>query len=259
MENFKQHTVRGSVAPHLRRKFACDVDTLSLTTDDLLAFPADGSVSFTQPEVLKPAPRSGKLSRMSQTSWAHPRTPSFGNKEENNFLKSSFSSLYKGSGRKMHVQHHFQKHDSGTAALSQMDQLVGQGDLASGFQKNYPRWLTSHKSDLSVSGISSIPDFKYPAWLKTHKLLPASADERFTHGPPVERSPSVRSSEKLITSKNVGRSHKSGLSEHNALQGLQDKAQRNYQPYRPRVHFAPEEALEQHMRLLKGNIERGVK
>ncbi|XP_011358721.1 lung adenoma susceptibility protein 2 isoform X3 [Pteropus vampyrus] len=38
-------------------------------------------------------------------------------------------------------------------------------------EKNYPRWLTGQKSDLNVSGITSIPDFKYPVWLHNQDLL----------------------------------------------------------------------------------------
>ncbi|XP_075910295.1 uncharacterized protein LOC142906443 isoform X2 [Petromyzon marinus] len=30
----------------------------------------------------------------------------------------------------------------------------------------YPRWLTSQKDKLDVSGITSIPELRYPAWLR---------------------------------------------------------------------------------------------
>lgn len=44
--------------------------------------------------------------------------------------------------------------------------------------KNYPRWLTSQKSDLNISGITSLPDFKYPVWLHNQDLLPDTNSER---------------------------------------------------------------------------------
>ncbi|KAG9469483.1 hypothetical protein GDO78_020428, partial [Eleutherodactylus coqui] len=37
--------------------------------------------------------------------------------------------------------------------------------------KSYPRWLTSQKSELGVSGITSVPDVQYPVWLRDHGLL----------------------------------------------------------------------------------------
>ncbi|XP_069425433.1 lung adenoma susceptibility protein 2 isoform X6 [Ovis canadensis] len=45
-------------------------------------------------------------------------------------------------------------------------------------EKNYPRWLTSQKSDLNISGITSIPDFKYPVWLYNQDLLPDTDSQR---------------------------------------------------------------------------------
>uniref|UniRef100_A0A8D2L478 Chromosome 18 open reading frame 54 n=1 Tax=Varanus komodoensis TaxID=61221 RepID=A0A8D2L478_VARKO len=66
------------IGPHLRRKIAYEPDKLSLTTDDLLAFPPDGSVSFTRTAALRPAARSNNTTRKSLTASYVPRwTSSF--------------------------------------------------------------------------------------------------------------------------------------------------------------------------------------
>ncbi|XP_078075747.1 lung adenoma susceptibility protein 2 isoform X2 [Mustelus asterias] len=44
-------------------------------------------------------------------------------------------------------------------------------------QHNYPRWLTSQKSELDVSGITSIPELKYPGWLQDCDLGSDSCDQ----------------------------------------------------------------------------------
>lgn len=42
-----------------------------------------------------------------------------------------------------------------------------------------PHWLTSNKSDMNCSGITSVPDLKYPAWIQRCDLteLPLSPTE----------------------------------------------------------------------------------
>ncbi|KAM9367414.1 lung adenoma susceptibility protein 2 [Phaethornis superciliosus] len=52
----------------------------------------------------------------------------------------------------------------------------------SGTWKNYPRWLTSHKAELSVSGITSIPSLHYPLWLSSYSLASHSTNERDGQG-----------------------------------------------------------------------------
>ncbi|XP_069483098.1 lung adenoma susceptibility protein 2 isoform X2 [Ambystoma mexicanum] len=47
--------------------------------------------------------------------------------------------------------------------------------------KDYPRWLTSQKSDLNVSGITSISETKYPIWLKNYDLLSDSIGQKCSH------------------------------------------------------------------------------
>uniref|UniRef100_A0A8C0FBJ2 Uncharacterized protein n=1 Tax=Bubo bubo TaxID=30461 RepID=A0A8C0FBJ2_BUBBB len=51
--DFNQHVGLGSLASPSGRQSECDPDSISLTTDDLLAFPADGSLPFVQPRPFK--------------------------------------------------------------------------------------------------------------------------------------------------------------------------------------------------------------
>ncbi|XP_061470705.1 lung adenoma susceptibility protein 2 [Rhineura floridana] len=232
LENFKQQAALGSVAPYLRRKAAYDPDMLSLTTDDLLTYPADGSVSFIHAAAFRSVPKGINLNRkslISSASCAH-QTSSFGNKEELNFPKyPAVSPSYKQSSRNVHAQQRFHKHHS---RHSLKNQLIEEDDSESVFHKNYPRWLTSQKSDLSVSGISSIPDFEYPIWLKSHNLLPDSSNESSTWTPDAENNHTfLQNSKTLISSQNVDRTNNPGCFGHNGFLCLQNEheVQRNSQ------------------------------
>ncbi|KAJ7335228.1 hypothetical protein JRQ81_013169 [Phrynocephalus forsythii] len=165
--NFKQREAVVSFVPNVRRKIDDELDVFSLTTDDLLAFPADGSVSFTQSGALRTAPLTSNLNKKSlvqSASHACHQTSSFGH-QELNFAKSA---LYRDSSRRVDTTHKFYRHDL-------THHVEGNSKAAS--HQNYPRWLTSQKTDLSISGISSIPDFKYPIWLRSHNLLSDSSNE----------------------------------------------------------------------------------
>ncbi|XP_058026726.1 lung adenoma susceptibility protein 2 [Ahaetulla prasina] len=167
-ENVRQHTRLGS-------RIAYEPDIVSLTTDDLLAFPADGSHSF---RISRPLAQRSNVNRRSWTasaSCSHHWTSSCRDKEKENSLKNSLlpSSYHEGS-RKRGTRYKFQKHHS---VLPGNDQLASQETV---LHKNYPRWLTSHKTELSISDISSIPESKYPIWLKNHKLLLDSSNENST-------------------------------------------------------------------------------
>uniref|UniRef100_H9GEE1 Chromosome 18 open reading frame 54 n=1 Tax=Anolis carolinensis TaxID=28377 RepID=H9GEE1_ANOCA len=172
-DNLKHHATSGSAAPHLRRKTAYELDLLSLTTDDLLTFPADGSAPFTQSSAFRSGPLRSNLNRKSLVTSAScfpHRTSSFGNKEFN-FREKPVSSLHTDSNGKPFACH---KYDSG---LLEKDPQIEQEFVS---HNNYPRWFTSQKSDLHISGLSSIPDIKYPTWLKSHNLLSDSSNEGST-------------------------------------------------------------------------------
>ncbi|KAM6304169.1 LOW QUALITY PROTEIN: lung adenoma susceptibility protein 2 [Podargus strigoides] len=116
LDDFTQHLRLGSPPSTSRRWVEYDLDSISLTTDDLLASPADGSLPFNR--------RRRQSSEWNKTS--------------------------------LHPQSGFGLQDTPTF-------------------KNYPRWFTTQKSDLSISGVSSI---YYPAWLKTYNFVSNSSQER---------------------------------------------------------------------------------
>ncbi|XP_015270948.1 PREDICTED: lung adenoma susceptibility protein 2 [Gekko japonicus] len=202
LETFKRHAVKVPVSPLSRRRITCDSDLLSLTTDDLLAFPPDGSVSFNQVVALRPAHQHSKSKRKPQTSasYVRHRATSFGNEGGMSFPGDPvISSSYKDFRRNVPTQHTFHKYNSGASVHSLQNRFVEQEESGPVSRKNYPRWLTSQKSDLSVSGISSIPDSKYPTWLDSHNLLPNSANESLSQTGDVDIGSShLKESKKLI-------------------------------------------------------------
>ncbi|XP_048219292.1 lung adenoma susceptibility protein 2 isoform X2 [Perognathus longimembris pacificus] len=159
-----------------RRETINDIDSVSLTTDDLLRLPADGSFSLAyvrqghrpSKKSKKYMGRPGSLERnpnfqesstptgkdnldvsivnmnINGKQCARPKTPKFLNRT--NKISISEPSFLQESSFKDSLEHNP--------------------------EKNYPRWLTSQKSDLNVSGITSLPDFKYPVWLHNQDLLP---------------------------------------------------------------------------------------
>ncbi|XP_077202918.1 lung adenoma susceptibility protein 2 isoform X2 [Paroedura picta] len=249
LENLMHHAVKVPVSPFLRRKIACESDLLSLTTDDLLAFPPDGSVSFNQVVALRPVHHYSRSKRKSQTSsYIHQQTASFGHEGGLSFPGDPIiSSSYKDFSRKIPAQHTFLKYDSGPSWHSLQNHFIEQEESGPVFHKNYPRWLTCQKSDLSVSGISSIPDSKYPAWLDSHNLLPNSAVECFSQTSDVgSDSYHLEGSGKLRSNRNPGRSNSSRHSEHGGLVDLRDKdaVLRTCQDDSRRVCFASDGAGE---------------
>lgn len=187
LENVKQHT-------RLGRRIVCEPDIVSLTTDDLLAFPADGSPSFRISRSLAQRSNVNRRSWTTSASCSHHWTSSVHDKKKEDSLKNSLlpSSYHEGS-RKKATRYTFQKH-----------QLPGNDQLASRetvLHKNYPRWLTSHKTELSISDLSSIPESKYPIWLKNHNLLLDPSKENSTQASHV----SLQDNLELVEFQNIKR------------------------------------------------------
>uniref|UniRef100_A0A8C4UNB8 Uncharacterized protein n=1 Tax=Falco tinnunculus TaxID=100819 RepID=A0A8C4UNB8_FALTI len=65
LDDFNQHVGLGFLASPSRRQSECDPDSISLATDDLLAFPADGSLPFVQHNPLKSEHQSSEWNRWS--------------------------------------------------------------------------------------------------------------------------------------------------------------------------------------------------
>uniref|UniRef100_A0A8C8SM99 Chromosome 18 open reading frame 54 n=1 Tax=Pelusios castaneus TaxID=367368 RepID=A0A8C8SM99_9SAUR len=182
--HIKFHLKPNSIASSFLRQTVCDPDLISLTTDDLLAFPPDGSLPFIHRTSSRSGLQSSKRIRKSlEKSAFYPyQTSSFDVEKDFDFQDNGNAvgnqNQYEDIEKEKHNVYKSHKYNSLFSKENAGGSLFQQ-DSTSISVKNYPRWLTSHKSDLNVSGISSIPDFKYPFWLKSHNLLSNSANQSF--------------------------------------------------------------------------------
>ncbi|XP_051019523.1 lung adenoma susceptibility protein 2 isoform X1 [Acomys russatus] len=168
-----------------RREIINDMDSISLTTDDLLRLPADGCFSFTY---VTPGHRPSRKDKKYSGRWDSSnikRIPSFHvdstSKSKDNVVTPD---VYRNVNGKKCSRPRTPK------PMTRNNKCVLESSLSfpkeSSFkdssehspEKNYPRWLTSQKSDLNVSGVTSIPDFKYPIWLHNQDLLPDENGQR---------------------------------------------------------------------------------
>ncbi|KAM6363527.1 lung adenoma susceptibility protein 2 isoform 2-T2 [Pluvialis apricaria] len=179
--DFNQRIALGSLASPSRRQTERDPDLMSLATDDLLALPADGSLPFVQRSPFKSRHRSSEWnSRSPQTSFCPCQTSSF-NPESGFSLQENGKAVahqnpHRDFSQKKRTVYTPDKYDSVSSKGSSRPLFFEENSNTLPV-KNYPRWLTSQKSDLSVSGISSIPNFHYPVWLKSYNLFPDSTKE----------------------------------------------------------------------------------
>ncbi|XP_073399961.1 lung adenoma susceptibility protein 2 isoform X2 [Dendrobates tinctorius] len=148
---------------------ARDPDLLSLTTDDLLEFPPDGSLPFSQAS--QDRKRRKNLKKQlgfspHLTALASPLTPL-------SLRAMDVSALDLRDLRLLRSQDlRRRKEKSHPERETERENGSGLYNIANPqLYKSYPRWLTSHRSELGVSGITSIPDVKYPLWIQDHGLL----------------------------------------------------------------------------------------
>nr|XP_048275350.1 lung adenoma susceptibility protein 2 isoform X1 [Myodes glareolus] len=168
-----------------RRETITDMDTVSLTTDDLLRLPADGSFSFT---CVVPGHRPSKRNKKyigrrdlsdvkKKPSFHVASTP----KSKDNVVTSDVYTDVNGKkcGRPRTPKPMTTNNKCALESSLSFPKESSFKDCSKyGPEKNYPRWLTSQKSDLNVSGVTSIPDFKYPIWLHSQDLLPDGNTQR---------------------------------------------------------------------------------
>lgn len=156
-----------------RRYVARDPDLLSLATDDLLGFPSDGSLPFSQVSHWKHCKNVNNYYKPSLPSHTAPSSP----------LKSSLNTrpnLHNSQSLDLWKLGEDLK-ENRTNALLEKDRenhpayynTLNAPYLSRGPEvpKSYPRWLTSQKSELGVSGITSIPEVLYPLWIRDYCLL----------------------------------------------------------------------------------------
>lgn len=161
---------------YYRRETINDMDSISLTTDDLLRLPADGCFSFTHVTSDHRQKKKSKKYIGRQDSLDIKDSPSFyAPKIKDNtlppYVYTNINGKKCGRPRTPKPIHRKSKCVSESSLSSPKESSLKDRSEHS-LEKNYPRWLTSQKSDLNVSGVTSVPDFKYPIWLHNQDLLP---------------------------------------------------------------------------------------
>uniref|UniRef100_A0A8D2JSB5 Chromosome 18 open reading frame 54 n=1 Tax=Sciurus vulgaris TaxID=55149 RepID=A0A8D2JSB5_SCIVU len=181
-ENLDHKKHSNSLPLSYRREIVNDIDSVSLTTDDLLRLPADGSFSFTD---------VGSISKKNKKCTG--RLGSSAIKKHLNF-QDSCTAVGKDSLVTRVVDTNINGKQCGKLKspklMNRTNKCIFESSLSfpkksslkdssqQSHEKNYPRWLTSQKSDLNVSGITSLPDFKYPVWLHNEDLLPDASSQK---------------------------------------------------------------------------------
>ncbi|XP_037661955.1 lung adenoma susceptibility protein 2 isoform X3 [Choloepus didactylus] len=169
-----------------KRQATNDIDSISLTTDDLLKLPADGSLpSFTFVGLGHQTSRKNKscVGRLGSSNsgknlnFQKPSTPTDKDNLVTPVVYTNINGKQRGRLKKPKIVNRANKCIS-ESSLSFSKKSSFKDSSEHNLEKNYPRWLTSQKSDLNVSGITSIPDFKYPAWLHNQDLLPDTNSQR---------------------------------------------------------------------------------
>uniref|UniRef100_UPI00358FD7A2 lung adenoma susceptibility protein 2 n=1 Tax=Myxine glutinosa TaxID=7769 RepID=UPI00358FD7A2 len=157
-----------SLTSSLRSTLHCNcpkaVDLESLTTEELLTYPVDGSA-----QARRSSANYGVAKRSMNVSTAEEQ--SFSITDGFNLSSTSKHAAISPSG--LHRQRRTKKDKN--------DDFPSKGCC--------PLWLTSGKSDLDVSGITSVPDAKYPLWLRDGDRLSETTTEDNRLPPSRKRSP----------------------------------------------------------------------
>ncbi|KAM7124901.1 lung adenoma susceptibility protein 2 isoform 3-T3 [Molossus nigricans] len=166
-----------------RRQTINDIDSISLTTDDLLKLPADGSFSFTcggpGHRISKKTKKcTGKLSSSDTEKNKYFQEPSTAMNKDNLVTPFVYTNINGKQCRRLKNLKLVNKTNKCISEPFFSKKSSFKDSSEHSLEKNYPRWLTGQKSDLNVSGITSIPDFKYPVWLHNQDLLPDTNSQK---------------------------------------------------------------------------------
>ncbi|XP_041667103.1 lung adenoma susceptibility protein 2 [Cheilinus undulatus] len=148
-------------------------DRLSMTTDELLSIPRDGSMPVTHTSAFIQG-------LMSQSAASHPHlTSSRPAHRPWDGLSSNHTAprINHNHSHTTRVHKNFRGR-SGTAMLKpdvdfssgccfKSSHRAARSERADpSLSLHLPHWLTSNKSEMNCSGITSVPDLKYPAWVQ---------------------------------------------------------------------------------------------
>ncbi|XP_038844725.1 lung adenoma susceptibility protein 2 isoform X2 [Salvelinus namaycush] len=161
-------------------------DCISLTTDDLLVLPCDGSLPVTRTSAFLTQSGDYPLGQSSHSnSWSSRRPRPNSSSHIKRCLHYSAPH---------NTPHKLYQSRAGTQAQETQKTEPFTGPRVKGSlwpqpqhglyhqttdspgpfspHHDYPRWLTSQKSEMDFSGVTSIPDLKYPAWLQECDNVP---------------------------------------------------------------------------------------
>ncbi|XP_035245630.1 lung adenoma susceptibility protein 2 isoform X1 [Anguilla anguilla] len=163
-----------------------DPDSLSLTTDDLLILPTDGSMPVTR--------TSAYLTQRVARPWGDSAN-SRSLKCQDLLTSQGISQRKRGLGKYLGGEDFLGSHPNHQLKGTHQTQR-GPPDAVS--SRHYPRWLTSLKSDMDFSGVTSVPDQAYPTWLRDCETASGHASCRTPFGklghsrtfPPSPKAPS---------------------------------------------------------------------
>lgn len=206
------------------RSIANDPDLVSLITDDLLILPPDGSLPITHTSALLTmskrdtrlsvdcSPHSKSYSRSCNdpaSSHIHVSSKASAPQELDSHVQRRRKSRKNTSLEDIFGTH--SSHQSHKAECNQSLQHIlstplpsedckqKKSELYTSSAKNYPRWLTCQKSEIDFSGITSLPDVKYPGWLQdcdlasniSHTLASNPKTEGYSQGQERRSEPKI--------------------------------------------------------------------
>ncbi|XP_059381732.1 lung adenoma susceptibility protein 2 [Carassius carassius] len=132
-----------------------DSDRLSMTTDDLLALPNDGSLPVTRTSAL--------LSR----SGSFPMGLSFNSSSRFNMShKHSLQRPVTAVSRKSRPVDDLLTDRLRSHCQAPPPDIPPANRTLPPRSRHLPRWMTCQKSEMDFSGMSSVPELKYPEWLR---------------------------------------------------------------------------------------------
>ncbi|XP_051961846.1 lung adenoma susceptibility protein 2 isoform X2 [Xyrauchen texanus] len=135
-----------------------DCDRLSVTTDDLVALPADGSLPVTRTSALLSQSGSFPLGlSLNSSSWS-----------QSHFMHRPAPHRAPPTGRTPAGRKPFPVDDLRMGGSRSQRQAPSNRTYPPDTPRSHflPRWMTSQKSEMDFSGMSSVPDLMYPGWLK---------------------------------------------------------------------------------------------
>ncbi|TSK72058.1 Lung adenoma susceptibility protein 2 [Bagarius yarrelli] len=136
-------------------------DHISMTTDDLLLLPVDGSLPVTRTSAFLSRLEGSRLENSTYSSvWSRSKSVEGPDKSLNCSSASRtmcVDDLLIGSLKLKHAS--LQTNSSLSAKVKRQCSVSSH---------HLPRWMTSRKSEMEFSGLTSIPDLKYPVWLEDY-------------------------------------------------------------------------------------------